>query len=125
MRSAAVVGESSIKDMIFIYDLCSKVQFILYSNGVQACDADGGGITCDVGDNKWYARQSASLVSFVEEPPNSSLSHRAATDIRLAILSIHVPPKYQPQLQVLPHQPRNQLLHQLVPPLQMLLPRPQ
>jgi hypothetical protein len=56
MGSAAIVGESSIKDMIFIYDLCSKVQFILYSNGFSACDKYGDAIKCDVGDNKWYAK---------------------------------------------------------------------
>jgi hypothetical protein len=93
MRSAAIVGESSITGLVGIHDLDSKVQFILFSNGNKACfgEFNNTAITCDVGDNKWYVQQSANLVSLVGEPPNSSLSHHAATGIRIAIMCIHVP----------------------------------
>jgi hypothetical protein len=55
MRLAAIVGKSAIEDVNVVYDSCSKVQFILFSNGYRACYGMNAGPTCDVGDNKWYA----------------------------------------------------------------------
>jgi hypothetical protein len=59
MALEAIVGKLSIKDVIVIYYMTSVLKFnsFFFSNGRRACY--GSAITCDVGDNKWYARESA------------------------------------------------------------------